>query len=110
MQVQSLASLSELRIRGCCKLQYRLQIKLILGVAVAVAQASAAALIRSLSWEHPYATDVAVKEKRKKKRAHFVLGNMLGTRHISVIKSSRFLHSMTLLSDGKDGYRTYNSM
>ena len=46
MRVQSLASLSGLRIR----------------VAVAVA------LIRPLVWELPYATEAAVKRKKRKKK------------------------------------------
>ena len=35
------------------------------GVAVAVAVAGAVALIQSLAWELPYASDVAVKRKKK---------------------------------------------
>ena len=50
MQVQSLASLSGLRIQHCCELWCRL-----------------ADLIRPLAWEPPYAAGVALKKKTKKK-------------------------------------------
>ena len=52
MWVQSLASLSGSRIRHCHELWRRL---------------AAAALIGPLAWELPYATDAALKSKKKKK-------------------------------------------
>ena len=57
MQVQSLASLSVLRIQHCHKLRCKLQMWL--GSVVA------AALIQSLAWELPYATGAALKKKNK---------------------------------------------
>ena len=54
LQVQSLASISGLRIQCCCELWCRL---------------AATAPIRPLAWELPYATGVAQeKAKRKKER------------------------------------------
>ena len=52
-QVQSLASLSGLRIQQCCELWYRL---------------AAAAPIRLLAWEFLYAMGAALKIKKKKKK------------------------------------------
>ena len=52
MQVQSLATLSGLRILHCRELWCR---------------AEAVALIQPLAWEPPYAMCVALKSKRKKK-------------------------------------------
>ena len=58
-RVWSLASLSGLRIRCCCKLQHRWRMRLRSIVAVAVAYASAAAPIQPLGQELPYAAGVA---------------------------------------------------
>ena len=66
--VQSLASLSGLRIQRCHELQCRSQMRLQSGIAVAVVQNKATALIRSLAWEPPYAIDGAAKRKKKKER------------------------------------------
>ena len=64
-QVQSLASLSALRIPGCLEPQYRLQIQLRSGIAVAVATA----LIQPLAWELTYAVGVvALKRQRRRGR------------------------------------------
>ena len=65
MRIQSLASLSGLRIRRCSKLQYRWQMWLRSGIAVAVGKLAAAALIRLLAWELPYAEGVALKRINK---------------------------------------------
>ena len=59
MQVQSLASLSRLRILHCYKQWCRSLMWL--GSGVAVVQASAAALIWPLAWEPLYAAGVAIK-------------------------------------------------
>ena len=67
MQVRSLALLSGLRIWCCHKLQRRLQKQLGSCVAAAVAYVAAAAPTQPLAWELPYAADVAIKEKKKKK-------------------------------------------
>ena len=53
LRVQSLASLSGLRIWRCCELWCR---------------AAAEALIRPLAWEPPYATSMALKSKKRKKK------------------------------------------
>ena len=58
-RVQSLASLSELRIWCHRELRYRSQMQL--GSRVSVA----AALIHPLAWELPYAVDEALKRKIK---------------------------------------------
>ena len=52
LQVQSLASLSRLRIRHCCELWRRL---------------AATAPIRPLAWEPPYAIGIALKRTKDKK-------------------------------------------
>ena len=62
LQVRSLALLSRLRIWHCHELWYRFQMWLGSDVAVAVAP------IRSLAWESPYATGVALKSEKKKKK------------------------------------------
>ena len=67
IQVWSLASLSRLRIQGCCRLQCRSQTWLRSGVTVAMAQASAAAPIRPLAWELPCAAGAAFKTTQNKK-------------------------------------------
>ena len=60
MWVQSLASLSGLRIQHCCKLQCRSQMQLGSGVAVAL-------VIPSLALKIPYAAGVPLKRKKGKK-------------------------------------------
>jgi len=65
--VQSLASLSELRIQYCCELQCKSQI----GSNLALLwlwlwqRLAAAALIQPLTWELPYAEGAAIKKERK---------------------------------------------
>ena len=65
-QVQSLASISGLKIPHCCELWCSLQIWL--GSLVAVAKLAAAARIRPLAWELPYAAGAALKRFKKQKR------------------------------------------
>ena len=73
MQVQSLASLSGLRIWHCCKLQQRLQMQF--GLLwlwcgpVAASPILSLAWVLSLAWEFPYATGVALKKKKKSTHA-----------------------------------------
>ena len=67
MRVQSLASLSGLRIWHCHELWYRSQMWLGSGVLWLLCRLAAAALIQALAWEHPYATGVALKSKKKNK-------------------------------------------
>ena len=66
-QVQSLALLSDLRIRHYCELWCRLQTRLGSQVAVALAKAPATALMRLLAWESPYATGAALKKAKRQK-------------------------------------------
>ena len=68
MWVQSLASLSGLRILSCCKLWPRLQIWLRSTVALTVAQASAAAPVQPLPQELLYAIGMAMKRKKERER------------------------------------------
>ena len=64
MQVQSVASLSGLRIQHYYDLWCRWQMRLGSGVAVAVVcRLAAAAPIQPLVWEPPYATGMAEKEE-----------------------------------------------
>ena len=67
-QVQSLASLSGLRIRCCPELWCRLQTRLRSGVTVALGRPAATALIGHLDWEPPYATGAALKRQKDKKK------------------------------------------
>ena len=67
IQVQSLASLSGLRIQYCHKLWYRSQMQLRSGVAVAVVWAGSCSSNSPLAWELPYAIAVALKSKRQQK-------------------------------------------
>ena len=71
-QVQSLASLSGLRIWPCCELWCKFQTKLGSHVAVAMAMAvcrlAAAAPIQPLAWEPLCAMGVTLKRKDKKDR------------------------------------------
>ena len=59
MQVQSLASLSRLRIQLCCELWCRSQTRL------GVGQQLVALILRPLAWELPYAMDVALTSKKR---------------------------------------------
>ena len=72
MWVQSLASLSGLRIWCCCELWCK---------------PAATALIRPLAWEPPYAKGAALKEqktkKKKKKR-----NNCLGSSHCGAAETN----------------------
>ena len=68
MQVQSLASLSGLRIQHFSELWCGLQMKLGLCPAMAVTKPAAAALIQLLAWEPPFAECVALKKQKKKGR------------------------------------------
>ena len=67
MQVQSLASVSELRIWHCSELWCRWQTQLGSQVAVAVCKLAAVAPIQPLAWEPPCAAGTALKSKKKKK-------------------------------------------
>ena len=66
--VQSLASLSGLRIWRCHELWCRLQTWLGSCVAVAVAKLAVTAPIGPLAWEPPYVVGVALKRQKKKKK------------------------------------------
>ena len=72
MQFRSLAPLSGLRIWHCCEhhheLWYGSQMWLGSGVAVAVAWASSYSRIRPLAWEPPYASGVALKDKKERRK------------------------------------------
>ena len=68
-QVQSLASLSGLRIQHCHELWCGSKTKLGSRVAVALVRPAATALIRPLAWEPPHDEGVALeKAKRPKKK------------------------------------------
>ena len=63
------ALLYGLTIWRCCELWCRLQTWLGSHVAVAgICRPAAVALIQSPAWELPYAMDVALKSKKKKKK------------------------------------------
>ena len=62
LQVQSLTSLSGLRIRHCCEPCCGSQMWLGFCIAVAVAP------IRPLAWEPPHAAGVALKSKKNKNK------------------------------------------
>ena len=66
--VQSLVTLSGYGSGICRKLWRGSQMQLRSGVALAVGRPAAVALIRPLDWELPYATGVAVKEKRQREK------------------------------------------
>ena len=68
MQVQSLASLSGLRIQPCCKLQRRSQMWLVSAVAVAVAQAGRCSSDSSPSPGISICCMCGPKNKKKKKK------------------------------------------
>ena len=59
MQVQSLASLSRLRIQLCCELWCRSQTRL------GVGQQLVAPILWPLAWELPYAMDAALTSKKR---------------------------------------------
>ena len=63
MWVQSLASLSGLRIQHCSELWCRSQMRLGSRIAVAVVWLAAAALIGPLAWKLPYAANAALKRQ-----------------------------------------------
>ena len=66
LQVQSLASLSGLRIWRCHGLWCGLQTRLEFDVAVAVAVAGSCSSDRPPAWEPLYAAGAALKRKKKK--------------------------------------------
>ena len=68
--VQSLTSLSGLRMQRCLELWCRSQTRFRLrsGVAVTVVWPAVVAPIRPLAWEPPYAAGTALKSKKKKKK------------------------------------------
>ena len=65
MWVQSLVLLSGSGIQSYSELWCRSQTQLGSGIAVAVARPAGVALIQPLAWEHPYATSLALKKKKK---------------------------------------------
>ena len=74
MKVQSLASLSGLRIQHCCKLWHRSQMQLRSGIAVAVLKTCSVGLIhRPRAWELLYAAGAAPPKKRKRKKSILLL-------------------------------------
>ena len=75
MRIQSLASLSGLRIQCQHKLQGRSQMQLRSGIAVAVAQAGSCGSDQPGAWEFPYAAGAALK-RQKKKRKKKIKGNV----------------------------------
>ena len=68
MWVQSLASLSGLRIQHCCELWHRSQTWLGSHIAVALAYAAAIVLIGPLAWKPPYAAGVALRRQKDQKK------------------------------------------
>ena len=68
MQVWSLALITGLRIWYCYKLKCRLQMQLGSCTAVMRSRPPAAAPIWLLTWEIPYATGVALKRKKERKK------------------------------------------
>ena len=64
LQVQSLASLSELRIWRCCGLWCRLEMRLGSRIAMAVASAGSCGSESTPAWELPCAVDSALKKKK----------------------------------------------
>ena len=67
LQVQSLASLSGLRIQHRHELWCRSKTRLGSGALWLWCRPAAVALIRCLAWEPPYAADAALKSQKKKK-------------------------------------------
>ena len=68
LQVQSLASLSGLRIRLCHELWCRPKMWLGSGIAVAVVQSGSCSSDSTPSLGTPYATGEALKSKKKKEK------------------------------------------
>ena len=66
-QVQSLASLSGLRIWRCCELWFRLQIRLRSNLMLLWLWPAATFLIPPLAWEPPHVVGVALKRQKNKK-------------------------------------------
>ena len=66
--VQSLASLSGLRIHHCCELWCRSQTQLGSSLLCPWRRPAAAAPIGPLAWEHPYVPGLALKIPKKKKK------------------------------------------
>ena len=67
IQVQSLASLSGLRIQHCCELWCRSHTQLGSGIVMLWCRPAATTLIQPLAWEPPDAASAALKSKKKKK-------------------------------------------
>ena len=67
LQVQSLASLSGLRIWRCCELWCGSQMQLDLVLLQLWHRLAAVAQIRSLAWKPPYAESMAPRSKNKKR-------------------------------------------
>ena len=63
--VQSLASLSGLRIQHCCERWCRLQMQLRPALLWLQYRPAAAALMRPLAWEPPYTPGAAPPQKKK---------------------------------------------
>ena len=68
MQIRSLALFNGLRIQRCCELWYRWQTWLSLALLWLWCRTVATALIRSLAWEPPYTSGMALKDKKKEKK------------------------------------------
>ena len=85
MQVRSLASLSGLRIWGCCGCGGGYRCSLDPMLLWLWCRSAAVAPIRALAWELPYAAGVALKRK-KKKCSHFK----------TPLSSTQFLSKITL--------------
>ena len=92
--VQSLASLSELRLRRCSGVWHRSQMQLGCWVAVDVSRQATVTLIWPLAWEHPYSVGVALKSKKWKKKKKKRFGEFplkcYGIRGVSVVPGGRF--------------------
>ena len=81
MWVQSLASLSGLRIQLCCELWCKSQTCLGCILLWPWCRLADAAPIRPLTWEPPYAVDVALRSERKKKYARTAMQVFFSTEH-----------------------------
>ena len=69
IRVKSLASISGLRTRRCCKLQHRSQVQLNLALLwLWWCEPAAVAPIQPLVWEVPYAAKYLPKKQKKKKK------------------------------------------
>ena len=78
MQVQSLASLSGLRIQHCHNLWCRSEVQLGSAVAVSVAQAGSCSSNSTPTWNLPYAVGMALKRKNKQKTQLYLMVCGLG--------------------------------